>query len=202
MIDFNLLNPKLCQQILVLDTETGGLDVFQNSLLSMAFVSFDGKKQIEIFVKEDHINTVPQAMAVNKIDLNDIQKNGLKPLDACLALEAFLDDLIAYTGQPYFTLVGHNIAFDLAYLKRLYRLAQRPYPRALSHRSIDTHTLLWALAILKQKDPSVTTSDGAFNHYQIQPPAELRHTALGDAVATRDLLFHLLAEFHIVPQKR
>ncbi len=183
------------KQILVIDTEAGGLNVFKNSILSLAFVSFDGSHQAEFYVLEDQLNTEPQAMAVNGIDLDWLKSNGLSPKATCLAIDQYISELIEKTGEQKFTLVGHNIAFDIAYLKRLYEIANHPYPKAFSHRSVDTHSLLWALSILAKKEPYVCTSDGAFRHYQIEPPPALRHTALGDAVATRDLIFKILGEF-------
>ena len=68
-------------------------------------------------------------------------------------------------------------------------------PPQFSHRSIDTHTLLWTLASLGMVPPSACSSDGAFGHYKVSPPKELRHTALGDALATRDLLEAILDDF-------
>ena len=87
--------------------------------------------------------------------------------------------------------MGHNIAFDIAFLQRLYRLAGATYAADFSHRTVDTHSLLWAL-MSAGKLPDVRSSDAAFAHFDIAPPPALRHTALGDAVATRELVERLL----------
>lgn len=176
--------------LVIIDTEASGLDPLRHSLLSLAMVDFSGEHQIEIFVREPSIEADPAAMAVNRIDLGWLQEHGLPPQEACDRVEAWLDSL--GRGRPLLC-VGHNIAFDLAFMRRLYWLAGRPLPRDFSHRSIDTHSLLFARAAAGQLPPSVRSSDGAFAHFGIAPPPDLRHTALGDTLATRELLLRLLA---------
>ncbi|MBU0551587.1 3'-5' exonuclease [Myxococcota bacterium] len=172
----------------VLDTETGGLDPLQHSLLTVGLVSGDGATQVELLIREPQIHAEPRALAINHVDLAQIEAEGLSPTLACVAIEGFLGTL-----PEGAMMVGHNVAFDIAFLRRLYGLAARPIPKALSHRSVDTHSLLWALARAGRLPMTATGSDGAFAHFQIAPPPDLRHTALGDAIATRDLVERLLA---------
>lgn len=173
-------------QVVVLDIEAGGLDPLQHSILSIGLVTGDGARSRELYVREPHIVTTPGGMAVNRIDLADIEAKGLEPDAACEVLEAFL----APIERPL--LAGHNIAFDLAYLRRLYNVAERPMPPRLIHRTIDTHSLIWALRSLGKLPATLVGSDAAFAHFDIAPPPALRHTALGDAIATRHLLERLL----------
>jgi DNA polymerase III epsilon subunit-like protein len=84
------------------------------------------------------------------------------------------------------------VAFDLAFTRRLYRLADRSLPDFFGHRTLDTHTLLWALRSVGRLPVHVIGSDAAFAHFGIEPAPEDRHTALGDARATRALLDALL----------
>ncbi|MCB9545726.1 MAG: 3'-5' exonuclease [Myxococcales bacterium] len=175
--------------LVIIDTETGGLDPTVHSLLSIGLVTFDGARRTEIFVREPEISTHPRSMKVNGIDLDFIAAHGLSPEDTCDRVEAFFD---AVPGRRPVMLAGHNIAFDLAYMRRIYRLAGRTPPAEFTHRSVDTHALLWALAAAGRLPPETTTSDGAFQYFNVSPPEELRHTALGDAVATRDLLEQIL----------
>jgi DNA polymerase-3 subunit epsilon len=177
------------RRVVVFDTEAGGLDPLRHSLMSVGFVDFSGAHRLEVYVLEPDVQFEPEAMAVNGIDLHWLRANGLSPAEACDRIEAFLDGL--GMGRPLM-MAGHNIAFDLAYMRRLYTLAGRPLPRDFSHRSLDTHTLLYAWACAGRLPPEARSSDGAFKHFGVAPPPHLRHTALGDAVATRDLLAHLL----------
>jgi len=181
--------------LIIVDTETGGLDPQRHSLLSVAFVSIDGARRVELFVREPSLVTNPESMKVNGIDLEMIEREGLSPQEACERLDRFLEGELERAGGKGALLIGHNVAFDLAFLKRLYRLAGREGDHPLiSHRSLDTHTLLWALAALGQIPAAACGSDGAFKHYGVSPPEELRHTALGDAVATQELLVKLMTE--------
>ena len=183
---------KLEERIVVLDTETGGLNPLEHSILSIGLIDWTGKHQLEIYVKEPEIFSHPKSMAVNRIDLDWVEANGVTPLEAVKQVEKFLDGL--KMGRPLM-IVGHNIAFDIAYMRRLYTLAGEKVPRDFSHRTIDTHTLLWALANQDRLPRTARSSDGAFRHFDIAPPEHLRHTALGDAVATLDLVRHLLPMF-------
>ncbi len=179
----------LTDRLVIIDTETGGLDPAQFSLLSIGLVSFDGHRRAEIFVKEPSITTHPRSMAVNGIDLAWVESHGFEPAAACNQVEAFLD---AVGHKRPVMLAGHNIAFDLAFMRRLYILAGRYPPPEFTHRSVDTHALLWALAATGRIPPEATSSDGAFSYFGVSPPEHLRHTALGDALATRELLVQLL----------
>ena len=178
------------QNVIVLDTETGGLDPLVHSILSAGLVSADGAHKMEIFIREPEIVSNPRSMAVNGLDLDEIRAVGLEPKEACEALDAFVES-VARGGRVM--TVGHNIAFDIAFLRRLYRLADRDLPQYFSHRTVDTHTLMWALVAQGKLPASVKGSDSAFAHFGVSPPPETRHTALADAEATRLLLGELLA---------
>jgi len=110
--------------------------------------------------------------------------------ETCDRIDAYLLQ-VHPQGKPM--ICGHNVAFDLAFMRRLYTMAGRTVPACFSHRTLDTHTLMWALIAVGKLPASVKGSDAAFAHFDIAPPDELRHTALGDAVATRLLLAGLLA---------
>lgn len=182
------VNP-LTERIVVLDTETSGLDPDKHSLLSIGLVDWSGRKQTEIFVNEGEIVADPASMAVNGIDLDFIRERGVTPKSAVRKVEKFLHKM--GLGRPLM-ICGHNVAFDLAFMRRLYRMAGRDVPREFSHRSVDTHALLWALAAQGKVPREARSSEGAFTHFGVSPPPDKRHTALGDAIATRDLLEKVL----------
>lgn len=171
-------------QILVIDTETGGLNPQEHSILSLGMTSWNGQHSQEFFILEKTLVTHPRSMEINGIDLKWLRSHGKSPHETCEHIDHFLKDL---PTRPLI-LAGHNISFDIAFLKRLYRLAQRPLPDVFSHRSVDTHSLLWLLAQQGHIPAHACTSDGAFAYFDIEPPEELRHTALADAIATRELL--------------
>jgi DNA polymerase-3 subunit epsilon len=180
---------RALDHVIVVDTETGGLDPLHHSLLSVGLVSGDGTRTLEFYVLEPTLTTDERSMAVNRIDLDRVRAEGLSPEKAVDRIEAFLDGI--GRGRPL-KAAGHNVAFDIAFLRRLYRMAGRDFPPDFAHRTIDTHTLLWALAQMERLPKDVVSSDKAFAHFDLAPPDALRHTALGDAVATHQLLQRLL----------
>lgn len=167
----------------IIDTETGGLDPSEHSLISVGLVSACGSRMDEFIVREPTLIADPRSMAIHGITEDTINEQGLSLIEAVDRFEAFFEHM----DGPVL-LVGHNVSFDLSFIKRLYRLANRIQPRKISHRSLDTHTMLWTGIQLGIFPSSTNTSDGAFSHFDIEPPADKRHTALGDAIATQKLV--------------
>jgi DNA polymerase-3 subunit epsilon len=181
---------KSLKNVVILDTETGGLDPLTHSLMTIGLVTGDDKYRLELTVAEPEIVSDPRALAVNRLDPAVVARDGLTPAVACDRIDEYLLQ-VHPQGRPM--VCGHNVAFDLAFMRRLYTMAGRSVPACFSHRTLDTHTLMWALIAVGKLPASVKGSDAAFAHFDIAPPDELRHTALGDAVATRSLLARLLA---------
>lgn len=182
---------KRAVPFVVLDTETSGLDPLKHSLLSVGLVDWTGDRSLEFLVKEPEIVSDPESMKVNHIDLEKVQAQGLTPVQACERLAQYIDELSQAAGESVMV-VGHNVAFDIAFLRRIHHIAGYPFSSVFSHRTVDTHSLLWALVQSGKLPSQVTSSDAAFAHFGLMPPIELRHTALGDAWATRSLLLKLL----------
>ena len=90
------------------------------------------------------------------------------------------------------TVVGHNVGFDVAFLRQLAFQAGLNEVPLISHRVIDTHTMLYLLHLSGVIPEDALSSDGAFRHFEIGPQAFARHTALGDALATRELFMRVL----------
>ena len=181
---------RYLDNVVVLDTETGGLDPLHHSLMTIGLVSGDGQLRLDLTVAEETIVADPRALKVNRLDPEKVARDGISPTAACDAIDAYLSR-VHPDGRPM--VCGHNVAFDLAFMRRLYTMAGRALPACFSHRTLDTHTLMWSLIAVGKLPTSVVGSDAAFAHFDIAPPDELRHTALGDAVATRTLLERLLA---------
>jgi len=174
----------------IIDTETGGLDPSHHSLISVGLVSACGTRMDEFIVREDILKCDPRSMAIHGITPETIETQGLSPANAVDRFESFFTEM----DGPVL-LVGHNVSFDLSFIKRLYRIAGRTESRKISHRSLDTHTMLWTGIALGIFPSTTNTSDGAFNHFQIEPPADKRHTALGDAIATQKLVSAIMSQF-------
>jgi DNA polymerase III epsilon subunit-like protein len=179
---------------LFLDTETGGLDPRRHSLLSLGLVAGDADgmaESLEILVRHETYGVTGGGLKVNRIDLATHHEKALPPAAALEALDGFLDR--HYSKEDSIILVGHNIAFDRAFLGGFLESQGRdPEPR-FSHRSIDTHSVAAALQDAGRLPAQVRlSSTGLFAHFGIDVPEAQRHTALGDAVATFALYWKLV----------
>lgn len=180
-------------RLLVLDTETGGLDATRHSLLSLGLVALvDGRvaAERELLVRHEPYVVTGGGMKVNRIDLAAHHAKALAPEAAADALEAFCAD---HLGEGPVTLVGHNIAFDRAFLGTFLASLGRELEPRFSHRTVDTHALAFGLQQAGRLPADLRlSSDGLFAHFAIAVPEPLRHTALGDARATAELYLKLV----------
>jgi len=177
--------------LLALDVETTGPDPFVHQILAASIVPFDLNAQaVTVYVRhEEPLNWTEPARNFFLQYRTEWQGSAVRPEHAAKVISDYLLRLNG-PGEIYF--VGHNIGFDLSFLKRLWR--GRAIPR-ISHRTIDTHTMLRVLAWMGRIPESACTSSGAFEYFGVAPDARTRHTALGDAIATRDLFLRLMDEF-------
>lgn len=183
------------QRLLVVDTETGGLDPLEYSILSVGAVVWERRRvvaEIEVFVHENPILCDEEALQVNRVDLDWLEEHGKNPASTVSLLESFLAE---YFGKPdndhKVCLVGHNVQFDIGFLKRLYRLGGGDFSKRFSHRSVDTASVLQFLMLTGLMPLEQPSSTEAFAFFGIDA-GDKRHTALGDARATAIMLDKLL----------
>lgn len=183
-------------KLLIIDTETGGLDPGRYSILSIAAAIWDDSivgDSFEAYILEPNLHVEREAMEVNRIDLQWLQKNGLAPSEAVSRLHSFLDKSFGHVpDRRPITLAGHNVSFDISFLKRLYTLAGVNFDDFYSHRALDTASLIQFLILAGRMPLSEASSTAAFSHFGITFGAGERHSALGDAIATAKLLSKLI----------
>lgn len=179
-------------KILFIDTETGGLDPSKNSLLSIALViwkNFEAIDSKEILINDGILNVTPEAMKVNGIDLSTHVKNAVSPEIAIKEINEFL--VMHFEQSEKITLGGHNINFDVNFLRYFLVANNFPFHKRFSHRYVDTATILYYLYLGGKLKQRAISSNEAFDFFGIA--VEKRHTALGDAIATARL-FSLLVQ--------
>lgn len=184
---------KLANTYLFLDTETGGLDPRSHSLLSLGLVVGEASSvvdSLEILIKHEPYVVTGGGMKVNRIDLVQHHESALPPEAALNQLDEFLNR--HFFEKSRVTLVGHNIAFDQAFLSAFLRALGRDPEGRFHHRIVDTHSIASALRDAGKLDLQRLSSDSLFEHFGIQVPAEKRHTALGDSLATFALYWKLV----------
>ncbi|MBN3520780.1 3'-5' exonuclease [Algoriphagus lutimaris] len=167
----------------VLDTETTGLDLFKDHILSFGAVKIQEQKIL--------ISTaVEWYLASSKTGKEAITVHGLLKNEEELSLESFATQMLPYLGNH--VIIGHSIGFDLAMLKKALRpfgLVDFPNP------SIDTKDLAIRLDHGLMVDPSRInfqdyTLDSLCQRFKIE--TDDRHTAGGDAFLTANLFLKLL----------
>lgn len=174
-------------RLLVLDTETGGLDPETDALLSVGLVDWqdgDVLRQAEIMVDAEGLACDPKALAVNNIDLDVHHAYSVSRQEAARCIREFCRPM----GRPWLT--GHNIQFDIGFVRRLF--TREELRRTFSHRVLDTMQVLAYLGHCGRIPDGIGKLDQAIEHFGIDVPTGRRHTALADALATASLYTELL----------
>ena len=222
-------------RLLIIDTETGGLDPRTNAILEVAGVVWERNPgqagrilgKFRYAVDDPDGTCEPRALEINGIDL--ATHNGLPPKLVVALIEDFIREVYIghesgihlllnprVSGCPKVDRVilgGHNVGFDVGFLKRLYDLADKPrgffgffkrlyrlvvrrdshdsrYEKIFSHRLIDTCGVVRYLVLAGALPLEGAGSKEAFEYFGIYP--EKAHTALADAEATAKLLDNLI----------
>lgn len=178
-------------RLLFIDTETGGLDPEKHSLLSLALVVWENLEIIdsqEFLINDGVLSATKEALAINKIDLEKHKRSAISSYKAIDEILSFINH--HFPGQKKITLAGHNVHFDVSFLKAFFSKNNEDFSKYFSHRIIDTSSILHYLYLSGQIGKKAVSSDDAFNLFDIK--VEGRHTALGDAVATAKLFNKLL----------
>jgi len=168
-------------KILFIDTETGGLDPNKHSLLSIGLVLFEDNAIIdstEIYIKEEEYRVTPYAMKINGINLYELYEKGVSP---DIAVEKIID-FVSNNDEKKIIVGGHNVNFDIGFLKQLFAKTPYSYNKYISHRYIDVASILKIFTDVKYFDKEVHSLDDAIEYFDIK--IENRHSALDDAIAT------------------
>lgn len=168
--------PWLC-----LDTETTGLDVAKERVLSIGAVRGHGRRLYAHIVFDDLVNPrmpiPPRSTAVH--GLTDTMVEGADPF---AQVQARLRPLLEGCA-----IVGHNVAFDLAIMQAECRrngIRWQPGP------SLDT----FALAALLLPEQESFTLDRLAEELDVEVRG--RHTALGDSLVTAEVYLKLVPRLH------
>jgi DNA polymerase-3 subunit epsilon len=181
--------------LVVVDVETSGINPFRNDVLAIALVPLlNDAAPFELYVRPKTIQWDSHAKEMFKSYRERWEAGAVNPPMACEGIEHYLAS--TFSGKRV-TPIGHNVGFDVGFLRKLAFLGGRDQLAHLSHRGIDTHTMLYLLYLQGKVPEAALTSDGAFRHFGIRVPEAERHTAIGDALATKQLMLRLLDLFGV-----
>lgn len=171
-------------QAVAIDVETSGVDPFVHKVLAIAIAPLDKSKGfLKVYVKHQDIAWTTRAKEFFDGYKSEWLERAVDPSEAYQTIEKFL---INRFKTPV-TALGHNVGFDMMFMRQLSSLSGRESLPFISHRAVDTHSVLYFMSALALVPNEALSSDGAFDYFGINVADEDRHTALGDAVATRDL---------------
>lgn len=174
----------------VIDVETSGTNPHVHDVLAVAVVPLDAHKEpLEVYIRQHPIVWSARAREYFENYQTAWEQQAVSPREAYRRIGGYLSQLL--NGRTA-TLLGHNIAFDMAFLRKLAFQAGHEQFTGISHRTVDTHTLLFMLVRNGILPSDTLTSTGAFRHFGISVPSDKRHTALHDAIATRALYLELV----------
>ncbi|SHH62949.1 3'-5' exonuclease [Winogradskyella jejuensis] len=170
-------------RFVVFDTETTGLDINKDKILSIGCIAVENLKirvadQLEIYVKQKHFNT-------ETVKIHGLLKDGkISKVQESEAIIHFLD----YVKDA--VLVAHHAAFDVAMINTA--LKQMGLPK-LKNKVIDTGHLF--------QKTKLDTSKAHFSLDELSErfhiPLHDRHTASGDAYITALLFLKLITKLTV-----
>ena len=178
-------------RLLFIDTETGGLNPDKHSLLSLAMVIWEDMEIIdsqEILINDGILSVTQEALSVNKINIEKHKQLAISPSQAMEGIFSFISK--HFPLHRKITLAGHNVHFDVHFLRVFFSRNNKDFGKFFSHRIIDTSSILYYLYLAGHLKQKAISSDEAFDLFEIQVNG--RHTALGDAIATAELFTKLL----------
>lgn len=160
--------------------------------MSIGLVVWDKAEGIisnkEFYVKSKRYIITKEASKVNKF--NRIEHNQIAEEPKIL-----IEQMLAYV-RDYFPddilvpIAGHNIQFDVNFLKEFFKKNGRSFEQYFSHRMIDTYSVYKTLVLAGLIDKNINSSSDAFNYFKIS--VEKRHNALNDCLATVELYEKML----------
>ena len=193
-------------RLICTDVETGGLDPYKHSLLSVAFCIVDTdsntiSNELSITIKEDPLILTEGAMKVNNMTLAEIYRDGISPLSWTQRSEGAQQLSLQSATSPgnasqrvceYLrankgaSLLGHNVSFDYGFLcNRLEGVKD-----ILPYRTVDTSSIARFLYTAGVFDKDISNSKALFDHFGI--PKEGRHTALCDCMNTAKVYLKMM----------
>ena len=180
-------------RLLFIDTETGGLNPQEDALFEVALIVWEDGKRLARKVWKIKSGDKCWNQAALEINNIDIKEHNVVAIDQECAAHEIVEFINEWFPRNAATLAGHNVSFDRDFLKVfIEEFACTPFHELVSHRLLDTMSVLNFLVAFGQLPPEVLSSDGAFKHFNIEVTE--RHTALGDTDGTIQL-FDKLGEF-------
>jgi DNA polymerase III epsilon subunit-like protein len=176
------------------DCETTGLDDKSN-LLTVSFIILDKhlnkKDSVNISLKQGNgYYVTPYALEVNKIDIIKHHNTSLDLIDARKLLLKFLDkNYNSFCLIP----IGHNVNFDIKFIKKSGLLTDKEWNKYISCNSLDTISVAQFLKLSgKLHERTSLSLINLCNSCNLERNEQLEHSSAYDIEMTIKLLKHFL----------
>lgn len=127
-------------------------------------------------------------MKINQIDLIELYQVGMTEKEAISKIKTFCKK---YYPEEKVVLAGHNVSFDIAFLKKLFYENEENFSSLFHFRSIDTCSIMKYLYFSNKLPKGIETITSAMSYFNIKIDDEKRHTALYDALLTAEIFNRL-----------
>lgn len=180
------------ETIVVIDTETGGLDPDNHSLLTVAMIVTRNMEIIaghEWWLKHDEYQVTDRALEINGIDLKEHDETALPAAEAIEDMLNFLEHFRLPNERVVF--FGQNTIFDKQFLEAAVERSghTKRYRSLVSHRYIDLMSITAFLNLTGHLKTDNLGLDAVLTLLDIEQTQ--RHHALGDAQMTFRALVEL-----------
>lgn len=185
--------------LVLFDLETGGLNPEKNPILQGFFMITDEKltpiEEYEFYIKPStipqHLNNIDaEALKVNNLDLDEMERIGIAYSEMIKQLESFLSK-----HKPVHP-VGYNVLFDIEFLKKNLKSLDSIF----SHKYVDMYS---AINFLKFCDiiPQSSGSLSSVGRFLGVSPSAALHNAKADVYYLREVMLKLAEEVRIRTSK-
>jgi len=187
--------------ILVWDTETGGLDAGVHSLLTAYFAiidskTFEVKAELNLKLKpnDGKYNLTPKAMEINGIDIDKHDKEAITYAEGNKILVKFLNDNKIKGKRIHYYPMGQNIGFDIDMIQA-YILSKEEYKKCGIHYiEMDTAGIAHFLKVIGIFPDHLQLNLGKLvDHLNL--PKRNAHEAKDDVLMTIDVFKGLVNMF-------
>jgi DNA polymerase III epsilon subunit-like protein len=174
------------------DCETTGLDEICN-LLTITFIILDENLEyidmLNLKLKQiGGYYIYPDALKINKINIVEHHKNSMDLIDCRKQLIKFVEK---HKCNKKLIPIGHNINFDIRFIKSSGLLSEEEYNKYLSFNVIDTMIIAQFLKACNKLNSNQSISlINLCNKYNLYEDKKLEHTSEYDIKMTIKLLKH------------
>lgn len=186
--------------MIIVDVETTGIDPRRHAIVSVGALEFENPEntfyaECQIF---ESAEITQEALTINGFTEAEIT-DSKKPTQA-VTLQKFL---LWTRGCEERTLAGHNVHFDLYFLK--FSALREELDWDIADRIIDTHSLVYQHLVSSGKQPPAKNNRSGINSLFVQdyvglPGQSAPHNALTDARWTAEAISRLLHGENLLSQ--